>query len=100
MCTAYLLDPMTTTTTARTRLLATLAVLCAMLIAAPAANAGLSTWNSLLGLTAPHPSWVRVYTTGTPPTTMYAGTEGDGVYRSLNAGGLVERARLAAVRRA
>ena len=79
---------MTTTTTARTRLLAIFAVLGAMLIAAPAADAGLSTWNSLLGLTAPHPSWVRVYTTGTPPTTMYAGTEGDGVYRSLNAGGV------------
>jgi hypothetical protein len=29
---------------------------------------------------------VRVYATGTPPTTIYAGTEGDGVFRSLNDG--------------
>ncbi len=62
------------------------AVLCGLLLAAPAAQAGLSTWSSLIGLSAPIPSWVRVYTTGTPPTTIYAGSEGDGVFRSLNSG--------------
>jgi hypothetical protein len=29
---------------------------------------------------------VRVYATGSPPTTIYAGTEGGGVFRSLNDG--------------
>jgi hypothetical protein len=56
---------------------------------APAAHAGLSTWTSLVGLTASDPGspgWVRVYATGTPPTTIYAGTEGDGVFKSVDDG--------------
>ena len=34
----------------------------------------------------PGSSWVREYTTGLPPTTIYAATEGSGVYRSLTNG--------------
>src|SRR5690349_15322812 len=41
-------------------------------------------WTGLPGLDAAHSAnWVREYATGLPPTTMYAATEGDGVYRSL-----------------
>src|ERR1700755_2421001 len=48
------------------------------------ARAGVFDWNGLPGLDAAHQAnWVREYTTGLPPTTMYAATEGDGVYRSL-----------------
>jgi hypothetical protein len=54
---------------------------------APAAHAGLSNWTSLVGLTAGDgANWVRDYGTGTPPTTIYAGTEGDGVWKSVNDG--------------
>src|SRR4051812_18483673 len=66
---------------------ALLVVAALALVAAPTAHAGLSTWNSLPGLTAADDAnWVRVYANGTPPNIMYAGTEGDGVYKSVNAG--------------
>jgi hypothetical protein len=69
-----------------TRLLA-LAVPLLIAISAAPAQAGIGTWNSLPGLNdATGPSWVREYATGVPPTTIYAATEGDGVYRSLNDG--------------
>jgi hypothetical protein len=56
-------------------------------LVAPAARAGLSTWTSLAGLSEVNgASWVRVYATGTPPTTIYAGTEGDGMFKSVNDG--------------
>jgi hypothetical protein len=59
----------------------------ALLSAAPAAHAGLSTWTPLPGLNAAAgANWVRTYATGPLPTTIYAGTEGDGVYRSLTDG--------------
>jgi hypothetical protein len=71
----------------RTRSLAAAVAALLLLALAPAAHAGLSTWTSLPGLTAAsNASWVRVYTTGTPPTTIYAGTEGSGVFRSVNDG--------------
>ncbi len=55
-------------------------------IAAPA-QAGLSRWTPLIGLTgADGADHVRMYATGTPPTTLYAATEGDGVFRSLTDG--------------
>ena len=41
---------------------------------------------ALPGLSAPSSSWVREYTTGLPPTTIYAATEGSGVYRSVTNG--------------
>jgi hypothetical protein len=54
---------------------------------APVAHAGLSSWTSLAGLTANDgANWVRVYATGTPPTTIYAGTDGDGVFKSTDDG--------------
>jgi hypothetical protein len=63
-----------------------LALALLALFAAPA-QAGLSTWTSLAGLSElSGASWVRVYASGSPPTTIYAGTEGDGVFRSLNDG--------------
>src|SRR3954452_4559694 len=69
-----------------TRLLA-LAVPLLIAISAAPAQAGIGTWNSLPGLDdASGPSWVREYATGVPPTTIYAATEGDGVYRSVNDG--------------
>ncbi|MEA2481791.1 MAG: hypothetical protein QOJ07_3713 [Thermoleophilaceae bacterium] len=56
-------------------------------IAAAPAQAGLSNWTSLPGLnSASGANWVREYATGTPPTTIYAATEGDGVYRSVTDG--------------
>lgn len=61
----------------------------ALLLAASAvpARAGLSSWTSLSGLDAASgANWVRTYATGTPPTTIYAGTEGDGVFRSVTSG--------------
>jgi hypothetical protein len=73
--------------TTRPRWIAAALAALFLLAAAPAARAGLSTWSSLPGLTAANnASWVRVYTTGTPPTTIYAGTEGDGVFESLTDG--------------
>src|SRR3954469_19437712 len=51
------------------------------------ARAGVFDWNGLPGLSAANgANWVREYATGLPPTTMYAATEGDGVYRSSNNG--------------
>ena len=65
---------------------ALLTVACFALIA-PVAHAGLSSWTSLAGLTANDgANWVRVYATGTPPTTIYAGTDGDGVFKSTDDG--------------
>lgn len=62
-------------------------VLTLFALSAAPAYAGLSSWGSLTGLSEINgASWVRVYATGTPPTTIYAGTEGDGVFRSLNDG--------------
>ncbi len=66
--------------------LAVLAVATAAAVTAPTAQAGLSTWSSLPGLDAPAgASWVRAYAFDVP-TTIYAGTEGAGVYRSTTAG--------------
>jgi hypothetical protein len=71
----------------RPRLLALLVALCGLLLAAPAAHAVVfNTWIGLTGLQAPTPSWVLNYSTGTPPTTVFAGTDGDGVYFSLASG--------------
>ncbi len=54
--------------------------------APPIATAGLSTWSSLPGLdAAAGASWVRAYAFDLP-TTIYAGTEGSGVYRSTTGG--------------
>ena len=65
------------------------AVMLVSAIAAPVAHAGLSDWTPLVGLSANSPGgpqWVREYATGTPPTTIYAGTEGNGVFKSVNDG--------------
>ena len=65
---------------------AAVAAAAALLAAAPAAEAGFSTWTPLSGLDAASgASWVREYEFA-PPTTVYAGTEGNGVYRSDTAG--------------
>src|SRR3954470_19563990 len=49
--------------------------------------AGPFDWNGLPGLSAANgANWVCEYATGLPPTTMYAATEGDGVYRSTTSG--------------
>ena len=51
------------------------------------ALAGPANWTGLIGLNdAQGPSWVREYATGTVPTTLYAATEGDGVWKSTNDG--------------
>jgi hypothetical protein len=64
-----------------------LAMLLCGAIYVPAAQADLSKWSSLSGLTASSGgSWVRVFQTGTPPTTIYAGTEGNGVFKSTDDG--------------
>jgi len=71
----------------RTCTSAVLGALIALAVAAPA-QAAPSSWSSLLGLTAlQNASWVRAYAVDTTPTTIYAGTEGSGVFRSLNSGG-------------
>jgi hypothetical protein len=65
------------------------ALLCVLGLAAtaPAAWAGVSKWTSLPGLTAAtKATWVRVYTPGTASTTLYAGTEGSGVFKSVDGG--------------
>src|SRR3954471_14989814 len=68
-------------------LLLVVAVPLVFALLAPSANAGLNSWSGLIGLNAGSgSSWVREYTTGTPPTTIYAATEGSGVYRSLTDG--------------
>src|SRR3954454_24429917 len=68
------------------RLLALIVPLVLAVSAAPA-SAGIGTWNALPGLNAAAgSSWVREYATGMPPTTIYAATEGGGVFRSLNDG--------------
>ena len=65
---------------------AALATAALLWLAAPA-QAGLSRWTPLVGLTgAAGADHVRMYATGTPPTTLYAATEGDGVFRSLTDG--------------
>jgi hypothetical protein len=69
----------------RFRLLIATAALVA-LHTAPAL-AGPANWTGLIGLNdAQGPSWVREYATGTVPTTLYAATEGDGVWKSTNDG--------------
>ncbi len=66
---------------------ATLLLTAALLGLAAPAQAGLSRWTPLIGLTgADGADHVRMYATGTPPTTLYAATEGDGVYRSVTDG--------------
>jgi photosystem II stability/assembly factor-like uncharacterized protein len=72
----------------RSCLLAALAT-AAVLAGATPADAALSTWSSLLGLApANSATWVRVYTPDpTAPGTIYAGTEGNGVFKSTNNGG-------------
>ncbi len=78
-------------TIARRALLALLTA-AALAVAATPAQAGLSTWTPLIGLSdnggpsISNPSWVRTFATGTPPTTIYAGTEGAGVWKSVNDG--------------
>src|ERR1700754_713309 len=68
-------------------LLLVVAVPALFALFAPSAQAGLSTWSGLIGLNAGSgSSWVREYVTGTPPTTIYAHTEGSGVYRSVTDG--------------
>lgn len=57
----------------------------ATFLAAPA-HAVTPPWVSLPGLSAPVPDHVREYTTGQIPTTVYAATEGDGVFRSTTGG--------------
>jgi hypothetical protein len=57
-----------------------------MLLAVSAAPAQ-ADWLSLPGLSAPGSSWVREYTTSpTQPATIYASTEGSGVWRSTDNG--------------
>src|SRR4051794_35787714 len=69
------------------RLPALVLAVALFLVGASTAHAGLSTWSSLPGLNAlSDANWVRVYATDTPPNIIYAGTEGDGVYKSVNAG--------------
>src|SRR3954471_7097695 len=72
-----------------TRLPALVLAAALALIACSTAQAGLSTWSSLPGLdAASNANWVRVYANEGPPkiNVLYAGTEGDGVYKSTNAG--------------
>jgi hypothetical protein len=73
------------------RILASLAVVSGLLAGlAPSPAAALDLpevqqWMHWVGLAAPHDTtWVRAF--GTGGTTMWAGTEGDGVYCSTNAG--------------
>ncbi len=64
----------------------------ALAISAAPAHAGLSTWTPLAGLNENNaaaindPEWVRTFATGSIPTTLYAGTEGAGVWKSVNSG--------------
>src|SRR4051794_4440557 len=68
-------------------LLMLIAMLLLATTGAGTAWAGPLDWNGLPGLSAANgASWVREYATGLPPTTMYAATEGDGVYRSTTNG--------------
>src|SRR4051812_23772112 len=67
------------------RLAAFVLAVALLLAGASTAHAGLSTWSSLPGLDAgAGASWVRVYAAEGPPkvNVLYAGTEGDGVYKS------------------
>lgn len=51
------------------------------------ASAALNSWSGLGGLNAANNAhWVREYTAGVVPTTIYAATEGNGVYKSDNNG--------------
>lgn len=83
----------TVTSLPRSIFLTTLAVVALLpaLGAAPA-QAGPGDWTSLAGLSdnggpaINNPSWVRTFATGTPPTTIYAGTDGAGVWKSVNDG--------------
>ncbi len=71
----------------RTRLLIAAAVLLAATLVTAPAQANLNTWGGLTGLNAASgANWVREYATGLPPTTIYAATEGDGVWKSVNDG--------------
>ncbi len=68
---------------------AALAIACGVPAAASANLPGpLSQWNGLPGLSAASGAqWVRAYAySSVPPTTVYAGLEGGGVYRSVNGG--------------
>lgn len=62
-------------------------VLLALLIVPPA-QAGQSEWTSLNGLTAGSGAQhIRAFAyDNVPPTTVYAATDDQGVFRSLNAG--------------
>jgi hypothetical protein len=56
-------------------------------ISATPASAALNTWSGLGGLNAANNAhWVREYTAGVVPTTIYAATEGNGVYKTENNG--------------
>jgi hypothetical protein len=65
-----------------TRALLALGAALALAITAPAASADTS-WTAVPGTGG---KWVREIQADTPPTTVYAGTEGNGVYRSTNGG--------------
>src|SRR3954470_19475991 len=68
-------------------LLTLIAMFVLLAFGAGTARAGVFDWNGLPGLNAANgANWVREYATGLPPTTMYAATEGDGVYRSTTNG--------------
>lgn len=70
------------------RRLALLSGLLALLIAPSSAAAFGSTWDPLIGLGAVDgASWIRAYSADTVPSTVFAATEGSGVYRSVNSGG-------------
>ena len=69
-------------------ILAALVLSCTFAQSAPAViPAPPSSWYKLPGLNAASGAqWVRAYAYGTPPTTVYAGLEGGGVFRSTNGG--------------
>lgn len=59
----------------------------ALLIAPSSAHAFGSSWDPLIGLKAVDgASWIRAYSTDTVPSTVFAATEGGGIYRSVNNG--------------
>src|SRR5580704_16390656 len=70
-----------------------LTLLALLTVLAPSARAGLGDWTPLAGLTdnpsaasIDNPEWVRTFQTGSLPLTIYAGTEGAGVWKSVNDG--------------
>jgi hypothetical protein len=67
----------------RLLMLAAVPILLALSAAPARAAFPFDTWTGLPGLNAANgANWVREYATGIPPTTIYAATEGGGVYKS------------------